>query len=69
MKAGSGNIQLKTVHVDGLENCTSGCYFFNAKNGKCDRKTSGDISVAVTTTEYLNSESCETHPMIWIKDN
>lgn len=68
MKAGSNGIQLKTVHTDGLTNCTSGCYFLNEKNGKCERKNSGGISVAVLSAETISQTSCETHPMIWIKD-
>lgn len=66
MKASSNGLHLKTVHVDGLENCTSGCYFY--QRGNCRRKANTYIAVAVITAEEISATSCETHPLIWVED-
>lgn len=70
MIAQSSSVKIKNVHVDGLENCTSGCYFLNTKNGECGRRAvnKNGIAVAATAAEELTHISCETHPMIWVED-
>jgi hypothetical protein len=69
MQAKSHNITLKAVH-NPERNC-NGCYFDEPRRcSKADPWAETEsIAEAVKAAEFVANTSCNTHPIIWVKDD
>lgn len=69
MKATSHGITLKAVHQP-EHNC-NGCHFdFPDRCAKAtpSTRTMYDLAEAVKAAEFMTGKSCNSHPIIWVKE-